>query len=382
MILSAAFPRKLIFGEDSINQLPEALQDLGLKGKAMLVTGRRFARESGYLDRLGSLLTSHGTDVVVFDEVEPNPSVETVEKGGKLARDEGVGFVIGFGGGSAMDAAKGIAILAAQGGSLRDYYYPAELKEPVLSIIAVPTTCGTGSEVTKYAVFSEGLRKNVVASDRIVPTAAILDPQVLRHLPAKILAHTAMDALAHALEAYFHVKADLLSETFSLRALKLILKNFKQAYDGEMTYRKRLFYASMLAGFAINLTGTVIPHGLGYYLTERFEIPHGLATSLFLSQFIKFMAERLPERVVELAEGIGFEVSDAEEAGRMLAAKIDELKRYAGLPLSLLEASVPERELQRVIDEGLSYRRNLENCQAKVAAEDIRRIVEQAFKGV
>ena len=382
MILSAAFPRKLIFGEDSINQLPEVIQDLGLKDKAMLVTGRKFARESGYLDRLRSLLTSHGTDVVVFDRVEPNPSVETVEEGGKLAGDEGIGFVIGFGGGSAMDAAKGIAILAAQGGRLRDYYYPAELKEPVLPIIAIPTTCGTGSEVTKYAVFSENLRKNVVASDRIVPTAAVLDPQVLRHLPAKILAHTAMDALAHALEAYFHVKADLLSETFSLRALELILKNFKQAYDGEMTYRKRLFYASMLAGFAINLTGTVIPHGLGYYLTERFELPHGLATTLFLSQFIRFTAERLPKRVVELAESIGFEVSDAEEAGRMLAAKIDELKRYAGLPLSLLEASVPERELQRIVDEGLSYKRNLENCQAKVAAEDVRRIVKQAFRGV
>ncbi|MCD6313209.1 MAG: iron-containing alcohol dehydrogenase [Thaumarchaeota archaeon] len=381
MISSAAFPRRLIFGEGSIDRLPEVLRDLGLKGRVMLVTGRRFARESGYLDRLRSLLTSHGMNVIVFDKVEPNPSVETIEEGGRLARGKRVDFVVSFGGGSAMDAAKGIAILAAQGGSLRDYYYPTEVKEPVLPIIAVPTTCGTGSEVTKYAVFSENLRKNVVASDRIVPAAAILDPQVLKHLPARILAHTAMDALAHALEAYFHVQADPLSETFSIRALELILKNFKQAYDGEMTRRRRLFYASMLAGFAINLTGTVIPHGLGYYLTERFKIPHGLATALFLSEFIGFAAEKLPERVVELAEELGFEVLNAEEAARMLTTRIGELKKHAGLPLNLLEASIPKNELQMIVEEGRSYRRNLENCQARATPEDIRRIVEQAFKG-
>ncbi len=376
------FPRKIVFGKGMIEKIPEILSEVGLSGKPMLVTGKRFARSSGYLDKLQSLLESAGTrEILIFDKVEPNPSAETVNKGGRIARNSGVSFIIGFGGGSAMDAAKGIAIIAAQGGNIRDYYYPADIAPPVLPIVAIPTTCGTGSEVTKYAVFSDNFRKNIVVSDHIVPMLAILDPNVLKYLPRKLLAYTAMDALSHALESYFHTKASKISEIFSIEALRVILANFKRAYEGDMSCREKLLYASMLAGFAINLSGSVIAHGLGYYLTEKFEIPHGLANALFINPFIEYLAEKLPKRVFDLVKATGFDASEPLEASKMLIAKINELKLCAGLPMSLSEASIPESELQRIVEEGLSYKRNIENCQAAATVDDIKKIVERSFRG-
>jgi len=383
MSFSCSFPRRIVFGRGSIEQVPRIIVDLGLKGKVMLVTGRRFARRSGYLSKLRSLLSSSGMNgVIVFDRVEPNPSVKIVEDGSKIAKEEKVDLVMGFGGGSAMDTAKGIAILAAQGGKLQDYYHPSEVRQPILPVLAIPTTCGTGSEVTRYAVFSEKLRKNVVVSDHIVPTVAILDPLVLKHLPREILAHTAMDALSHALESYFHVKASSLSEAFSVEAFREILANFKRAYDGDMNCRERLLHASMLAGFAISMSGTTVVHGLGYYLTEKFGLPHGLANSLFVNQFIEYVARKLPERMLGLAAAIGLATSSSLEAGKMLIAKINELKAHAGLPMNLSTVSIPESELQEIIKEGFSYRRNIENCQAEVSINDLREIVEKAFKSM
>ena len=372
-------PRKIVFGRGSIELLPELLDQLGIRGTAMLVTGRSFARRSGYLDKIKSLLTSSGSKVVVFDRVEPNPSIETVEAGGSLAREQGVEFVIGFGGGSAMDAAKGISVLAAHGGRLEDYFYPAEVKPPILPIIAIPTTCGTGSEVTKYGVYSVGLKKKVIASEEIVPTISILDSNVMKYLPNDITAHTSMDALSHALEAYYHVKSSELSDLYAVESIRMIFENFEKGVKGDFDSKERLFYASMLAGFAINLAGTVVVHGLGYYLTQKFGIPHGLANALFLTQFIEYIAENVPERTVSLGKALGIGADDPSEIARGLVQKIDALKSSAGLPMNLKEAGVPESELDKIVEEASSYKRNLENCLKPPLTSDLKTIVKKAF---
>lgn len=378
-----AFPRKILFERGGIEKIPGVLSELGLSGRCMLITGRRFARSSGYLDKLRGLLESAGVkEVLIFDRVEPNPSASLIDEGGRIAAEKKVDFVVGFGGGSALDTAKGVAVVAALGGSIVDYFYPVEVRQPVLPIIAIPTTCGTGSEVTRYAVISHGRRKNVVLGDSIVPIAAVLDSNVLGHLPRDVLAHTAMDALSHAIESYFHVKSNDLTRMFSAEASRIIFENFKQAYDGDPDCRERLFYASMIAGLAINFSGTVIVHGLGYYLTERHGIPHGLANALFLPQLIKHSAEKIPHRVISLCRGLGISSSDAAECSRILLGALDELRRHAGLPLSLLEAGVTPSEFERLVEEALSYRRNVENYAAPVSREDVERMVKDAFGGV
>jgi len=377
----SGLPRKIVFGRGCINNLPNYLKELDLKGKAMLVTGRRFARESGYLNKITSLLRSSGIEVVVFDKVEPNPLIETAEAGGRLAKEKGIDFVIGFGGGSAMDAAKGIAVLASHDGKLEDYFYPAEVEPPVLPIVEIATTCGTGSEVTKYAVFSRGIKKYVIASDQIVPTLSILDAEVLKYLPKAITAHTAMDAFSHALESYYHVKSSSFSEIFVRDSLRIIFENFEKAVKGDLDAREKLLYASMLAGLAITMSGTVVVHGLGYYLTQKFNIPHGLANALFLNQFIEYVSNRLPERTLELGRLLGLDSSDSGEVSKFLLENLNKLKKAAGLPMSLAEAGVPESELPIIVEQALYYKRNLENCIKPPTPDEMEELVRRAFKG-
>ena len=374
-------PRKLIFGRGSIEKLGEVVEDLGLSGKTLLVTGRSFARRSGYLEKLKTILESSGMAVSIFDKVEPNPSVETVELGAELAKREEVDFIVAFGGGSAMDAGKAIAVLSSQGGRAEDYFYPAVVKPPVLPVIAIPTTCGTGSEVTKFAVISKGSRKNVIVGDIIVPIASILDPDVLSYLPRELLAYTSMDAVSHAIESYFNKNANPLSDIYVYEALRTIMKYFKDAYDGSIDARERLLYASMLAGKAINLCGTTVVHGIGYYLTMRYGFQHGLANAFLITQFIRQVSDLMPEQTLELGRRLGLNPSTPNESAELLIKALNELKRYSKIPLSLRDAGVREEDLEKIVDGGMSYERNLMNVPKTPTREDVKELVRKAFKG-
>ena len=374
-------PRKLIFGRGSIGDLNGVVKDLGLSGKAMLVTGRSFARRSGYLEKLKTILESSGIAVRIFDKVEPNPSAETVELGAELAKREGVDFIVAFGGGSAMDAGKAIAVLSSQGGRAEDYFYPAVVKPPVLPVIAIPTTCGTGSEVTKFAVISKGLRKKVIVGDVIVPIASILDPDVLSYLPRELLAYTSMDAVSHAIESYFNKNANPLSDIYVYEALRNIMKYFKDAYDGSIDARERLLYASMLAGKAINLCGTTVVHGIGYYLTMRYGFQHGLANALLITQFIRQVSDLMPQQTLELGRRLDLNPSTPTESAELLIKALNELKRYTKIPLSLRDAGVREEDLEKIVDGGMSYERNLMNLPKTPTREDVKELVTKAFKG-
>jgi len=381
--LSFAFgsPRKLIFGRGSIGDLSGVVKDLGLSGKALLVTGRSFARRSGYLEKLKTILESSGIAVRIFDKVEPNPSAETVELGAELAKREGVDFIVAFGGGSAMDAGKAIAVLSSQGGRAEDYFYPAVVKPPVLPVIAIPTTCGTGSEVTKFAVISKGLTKKVIVGDVIVPIAAILDPDILSYLPRELLAYTSMDAVSHAIESYFNKNANPLSDIYVYEALRTIMKYFKDAYDGSIDARERLLYASMLAGKAINLCGTTVVHGIGYHLTMRYGFQHGLANALLITPFIRQVSDLMPQQTLELGRRLGLNPSTPTESAELLIKALNELKRYSNIPLSLRDAGVREEDLEKIVDGGMSYERNLMNLPKTPTREDVKELVRKAFKG-
>jgi len=374
-------PRKLIFGRGSIERLGEVIEELGLSGKALLVTGRSFARRSGYLEKLKTILESSGMAVSIFDKVEPNPSTETVELGAELARREEVDFIVSFGGGSAMDAGKAIAVLSSQGGRAEDYFYPAVVKPPVLPVIAIPTTCGTGSEVTKFAVISKGLRKDVIVGDVIVPIASILDPDVLSYLPRELLAYTSMDAISHAIESYFNKNANPLSDIYVFGALRTIMRYFKDAYDGSIDARGKLLYASMLAGKAINLCGTAMVHGVGYYLTMRYGFQHGLANALLITQFIRQVSNLVPQRVLELGRRLDLNPNTPAESAELLIKALNELKRYSNIPLSLKDAGVPEEDLERIVEGGMSYERNLKNSPGTPTRRDVEELVRGAFKG-
>ncbi len=368
---------RIIFGRGSLEQVGKEVAELG--SKALLVTGRTFARKYGYIDKLTSLLSDAGVETKVFAQVEPNPSAETVDRGAAEAREFGAEVIVAFGGGSPMDAAKGIAVVASLGGEARDYFAPRVVREDVLPIVAIPTTAGTGSEVTRYAVITDKRenKKAVIVGYPIIPRVAILDPQVLVHMSPNLTAWTGFDALSHAVEAYLSKKATPLSDIYALEAVRIIFKHLPGAVRGSLDDREQVFLASLLAGLAINDAGTIMVHGLGYYLTTHHDVHHGLANALILPFALKVLAENVPEKLGALAKAAGAAVPDPLRFIEMLK----ELEDATGIPPSLKDVGVSEAELDTMVRDAMRYDRNLVNTPIAVDEQIVRRVYEEALRG-
>ncbi|HDD34000.1 MAG TPA: iron-containing alcohol dehydrogenase [Thermofilaceae archaeon] len=368
-------PGRVVFHRGCVAELGREASKLG--SKALLVTGTRFARRSGYLDKLKSSLEECGLSVVVFDRVEPNPSLETVDRGARLAIESRVDLVVGFGGGSPMDAAKGIAVVAKLGGSAADYIYPRIIEEEVLPIVAIPTTTGTGSEVTRYAVLTDtGTRKKVViVGYPIVPRVALLDPDVADYMPGRLAAGTGFDALSHALEAYMSRRATPISDLFARESVRLIVENLVEAVRGSKEAREAMMYASMLAGVAINHAGTTLVHGLGYYLTTHHDVHHGLANAMLLPYAIEFYARAIGDKLDRLASELGL------RGWRGLLEEVVRLEDEVGIPENLSTLGLSEGELGEMVRVAMSYKRNLENGPIVPSPDEVRAIYAKCFKG-
>jgi len=273
--------------------------------KAMIVTGRHSAVKTGALqdvkDALGQI------PCVVFDEIEENPSVETVVKAAELAKAQKVDFVIGIGGGSPMDASKAIALLAANPDETEEIFYEIR-KLPHLPVVCVPTTCGTGSEVTPYAVLTRHkLRTKKSISHRIFPELALLDAGYLRTMSREGLVNTCVDALAHLLESWLNLGSNDLNRSYTREGLRLwgsfrnrLLEDMVRPEDYES-----MLHASMYAGMAISHTGTSLPHGLSYCITYEEGMPHGRAVGMFLGGFVEGYADQAEAK--EAVRLLGFD---------------------------------------------------------------------------
>lgn len=337
---------KIYFGAGSLKELKEA-RNLGKK--ALLVTGKHFAKRSGLLKRVESILLNNRIRPVEFCDAEENPSVETVEKGGKLARGEKCDFVIGLGGGSAMDTAKGIAVLATNPGGLREYFGSEKLKSSPLPVLAIPTTSGTGSEVTRYAVINDwqARTKKVVSSFSILPRIAIIDPSLTLTLPRNLTASTGMDAFSHALEGYLSTDANFLTEILSIEAIKIIKKYLPLLLKkNNLFLREKLSLAALYAGMVINRTGTIIVHGMGYSLTLDYGLQHGAANALLLPYVADYLVKDkiYQKRLQEILK-----TTQAKES-------LLKLNQRLNLPLTLREIGVKKKDLKAL------SRRAIKDC--------------------
>lgn len=302
-------PVQVFEGQDCVYQHRQKLADLGKK--AMVVTGRNSAKRNGALADVERALREVGVELCIFDEVEENPSVDTVLKAGKIAREQEVSFVIGIGGGSPMDAAKAIAVVACEPDADVDFLYHSTGKEPSLPIVEIPTTCGTGAEVTPNAVLTDhGKHKKGSIAHRVYPVYALVDAGYLKAAPASVIRNTAADALAHLLESYVNADATEYSRMFVREGLETFARS-KDALMGERELADSdlwdLIHASTLAGMAIAHTGTSLPHALSYKLTYEKQIPHGRAVAYFLPGYLEEAKEQ--ERTFLLARA-GFSGMD------------------------------------------------------------------------
>ncbi|NLW73305.1 MAG: iron-containing alcohol dehydrogenase [Clostridiales bacterium] len=279
--------------------------------RAVIVCGRHGARASGALDDVSSLLEAAGTDYMIFDKATENPPVEICHEGGRAASAFRADFIIGIGGGSALDSAKAIAAFAANPGiEPLDIYDPEKLVNPSLPLVLIPTTAGTGSEANAYSVLTlpDGKRKRTFTSEMSWAKYAFLDPDYTLSLPKSYTVSCALDAFAHGIESYLSPKATGLSSALALYAMKLIW-NVLSYRPENFTYEMHedLLYASCAAGIAISVTGSGFPHPLGYPITLLDGIPHGAACAVFEGDYIRYnqKTETGARKINEIASYLG-----------------------------------------------------------------------------
>lgn len=283
-------------------------RELGALGKkAMVVTGRNSAKRSGALADVLAALEQQGVEYTIFDRVEENPSIETVMAAREIALSEKVDFCIGIGGGSPMDAAKAIALMTANPQEDEGVLYTAKMLTH-LPVVCIPTTCGTGSEVTPYAILTRhALRTKKSISHKIYPALALLDAKYLKTMSRKGLVSTSVDALAHLLESWLNTNTNDLNRIYTREGLRLwgqFKDRLAQDTLEEGDYA-RMLHASAAAGMSITHTGTSIPHAMSYPVTYELGVPHGAAVGMFLGGFVENYPD--PKAVGEAMAILGFE---------------------------------------------------------------------------
>ena len=311
MNFSFDLPVRIVSGKDCIKNNADLL---GLGKTAFIVTGKSGARLSGALGDVCATLDALKINYRIMDNVAENPPLETCFHGGRTASEIGADFVIGIGGGSAIDAAKAVAAFATNQNITMDELFDAERRtQKALPIIAIPTTSGTGSEANSYSVLSlpDGLRKKTFSARDSWPTVAFLDPKYTYSLSTEQTMSTALDAFAHALESYLSPKSTEISELLAIYAANniwSIIKDDPDVFTEEA--HEILLCASCAAGIAISITGTGFPHPLGYSLTMLHGIPHGRACAIFDGDFIKYnmRSEEGEKRLTRFAKAIGDDV--------------------------------------------------------------------------
>lgn len=284
--------------------------------KALLVTGAQSARVSGALADVTAALDAHRVPYVIFEGIRANPDADQIYAGAAVATAEGCDFVVGIGGGSPLDAAKAIAWVAASAVPREAFFTPPAATDRVLPIIAVPLTCGTGSEVTPYAIITNHAEeaKSNVSSPAFFPKVALLDARYLETLPKEIVCDTALDALSHAIEGAYSLRTSRLTETLAEEAVRIIVPELIRMAHGAFVNLKQLQYASLLAGIVIAQAGTGLVHAMGYPLTYHRQIPHGRANGLLLAGYLDFMMESCTTMTTRLLKAAGLEDPEALQA--------------------------------------------------------------------
>lgn len=317
-------PTDCYFGRGCVAEHKAAMAKLGKK--AMVVTGKTSAKRNGAQQDITDALDSLGIAWILFDEIEENPSVETVERAARLAIAEGVEFFIGIGGGSPMDSSKAIATMAAHPEQGTDALWNAENK--ALPVVAVPTTAGTGSEVTQYAIVTlHAKRTKSSIAAHIFATVAFLDPKYMDTLPARTTNNTAVDALTHLVESYLSAKATAVSREIAKQGLLLFKECMpalrERVYSPET--RDKLMLMSALGGVAIAQTMTSLPHGMGYFLTYEKGLPHGMANGVLTQAYLELFPAG-DENVAKVLEYLGF--ASTAEMGAFLDAVLEHNSGY------------------------------------------------------
>jgi len=341
-------PTLIEFGYGKSVELGQRLQKLGVK-QVFLVTDKG-VESAGLLAGLTGSLEKSEILFDIFTGVEPDPSLETINNGYEVFGQKVYDCIVAVGGGSPIDTAKGIRVVAANGGSIGDFAGVNRVPvAPTIPLIAIPTTSGTGSEVTMFGVYSDWQNnvKVTVTSPYMAPTIAIVDPALTMSLPAKMTAASGIDALAHGIETYFSILSSPASDALAMEAIHMVNGHLRSAVERghEVEARVGLSHGSLLAGMAFNNGFLGLTHAIGSALSGHCHVPHGVAIGLLLPSVIEFNAAALPEKAARIAEQMGVKGENQEALASQAGGAVASLVESIGLPTRLRDVGVTGEKL-------------------------------------
>ena len=353
MVSARAFlvPPALIFGSGASEKVGEEVGKLGVK-KGLIVTDEVLLK-LGVLEGIEQALTQARIQFAIYSGVFTEPTVEFVEEGLEAYKENGCDFLLAVGGGSAIDTTKAIAVMATNAGSIENYRGANKVREKGAPLIAVPTTAGTGSEVTQFTIITDTKRdiKMLIASPFLIPQKAIVDPLLTLSMPRGLTAATGIDALTHAIEAYVSVKAQPMSDIFALSAIELISGNLRQAWSNgnNREAREKTMLGALQAGIAFSNSSVALVHGMSRPIGAYFHVAHGVSNAALLSVVTEFSLIGDPERYARIARAMGENVEGltALEAAELAAEAIARLIEDIEIP-SLEELEVDEEKLDKL----------------------------------
>ena len=349
------------FGAGMVGELAPALKESSWE--QVLITTDPGLRDSGVIDPILEKLNENGIEVTVFDRVEPNPKDTTAEAVRDLGIQNRVKAIVGIGGGSSLDTAKAAAMLISNEGVVESYDGMDKVEHDPIPIVAVPTTAGTGSEVTANAAISNSKTKYKMSirSPKLIPTLSILDPELLQSIPPFVCATSSIDALTHAVEGYLSNRSTTFTDQVALFAARILSANIRPFYanPSHPDYAANMLYGSMLAGFVVSNTGTGNAHALARALGGEFDAAHGHACAIFLPRVLRFNSISRPEKFLALAEAMGLQKdgrrpSTPREAAGMVVGEVEQLLDDLQVPKYLESLDIPSESLDRLAEPALA----------------------------
>jgi len=343
----------IVYGIEASKKTGEYAQSVGRK--ALIVTDTHLDK-MGILEGIKESLTSVQVDFTLFDKVTTEPIMEYVEEGLKVFIENKCDLIISVGGGSPIDTGKGISVLVTNKESMRNFEGINKISNPGIPHIAIPTTAGTGSEVTAATIITDSERdvKMLIMSPHIVPRIALVDPQLTLQMPQNITASTGLDALTHAIEAYVSVKAQPITDALSLHAIKLISENLPQAWsDGtNIEARAHMMTAALEAGLAFSNASVALVHGMARPLGAYFHIPHGITNAALLATVVEFSILGNPRRYAHIAQAMGENTHGLSlmDAAYTAAKAVKRLVESLKIP-SLKGLGVDEEKFNKVVEQ-------------------------------
>ena len=380
-------PIRIIFGKGSIKRIGQYAARNG--SRVLLVTGRKHLKESGVLDEILQSFerTKKIEEVIHFNNVRENPTVEQVDEAKDLILQNNLNVVVAVGGGSAMDLAKAASISAKQRKSVKDLLGNPQINVmDAYPIICSPTTSGSGSEATKYAVISDDNKKTKLAlsTESIYPTVSIVDPELTYTMPPTTIANTGFDALSHAIEAFTSRSASPITDAYCREALKLIGENLVESYKTQWhSAMDNMSLAAMLAGLALNVGRAALPHAMEHALSAyNPDLPHGLGLAMVMTPFLKRMYKCNTLKFAEIAEILGedLKVRRDEKAAEKIIDAVEKLKEQTGLNRKLSEFGFDKDLIHKMIQSSFwTMEHGIKNSPCEVSEKEVEEMYLEAL---